>query len=162
MQRCGKELSTQAVGPKILWVRRHEREVCARARRWFSSHSYVIARLTGEYVLDHHTASQCDPLYDLHRRAWARDWAEEIAPGLELPRLAWAAETVGTVSARGAEATGLPESTPVTAGTVDAWAEACSAGVRDPGDLMVMYGSTMFFVQVLEAPIVQRGLWTTT
>jgi xylulokinase len=45
---------------------------------------------------------------------------------------------------------------------VDAWAEACSAGVRDPGDLMLMYGSAMFFVQVLEAPIVQRGLWTTT
>jgi xylulokinase len=161
MQRSGKELSTQAVGPKILWVRRHEPEVYARARRWFSSHSYVIARLTGEYVLDHHTASQCDPLYDLHRRAWARDWAEEIAPGLELPRLAWAAETVGTVSARGAEATGLPESTPVTAGTVDAWAEAFSAGVREPGDLMLMYGSTMFFVQVLEAPIAHRGLWTT-
>jgi xylulokinase len=83
MQRSGKELSTQAVGPKILWVRRHEPEVYARARRWFSSHSYVIARLTGEYVLDHHTASQCDPLYDLHRRAWARDWAEEIAPWAE-------------------------------------------------------------------------------
>jgi xylulokinase len=161
MQRCGKDLSTQAVGPKLLWVRRHEPDVYARARRWFSAHSYAIARLTGEYVLDHHTASQCDPLYDLHRREWARDWAEEIAPGLELPRLAWAADSVGTVSARGAEATGLPEGTPVSAGTVDAWAEAFSAGVREPGDLMLMYGSTMFFVQVLEAPVVHRGLWTT-
>ena len=43
----------------------------------------------------------------------------------------------------------LPEGTPVCAGTVDAWAEAFSAGVRRPGDLMLMYGSTMFFVQVL-------------
>ncbi len=41
--------------------------------------------------------------------------------------------------------------TPVTAGTVDAWAEAYSAGVRRPGDLMLMYGSTMFFVQVRTA-----------
>jgi xylulokinase len=121
----------------------------------------VIARLTGEYVLDHHTASQWDPLYDLGERDWARDWAEEVAPGIELPRLAWAAESVGTVGAAAAEATGLPEGTPVSAGTVDAWAEAFSAGVRRPGDLMLMYGSTMFFVQVLEAQMAQAGLWTT-
>jgi xylulokinase len=161
MRRCGKALSTQAVGPKILWVRRNEPEVYRRARHWHSAHSYVIARLSGEYVLDHHTASQCDPLYDLHRRDWARDWAEDVAPGLELPRLAWAGETVGTVHGAAAEQTGLREGTPVTAGTVDAWAEAFSAGVRDPGDLMLMYGSTMFFVQVLAAPITHRGLWTT-
>jgi xylulokinase len=161
LQRCGKALSTQAVGPKLLWVRRHEPEVYARARRWYSAHSFVVARLTGEYVLDHHTASQCDPLYDLHARDWAADWAGEIAPGLELPRLAWAGETVGTVGAEAAEHTGLEAGTPVTAGTVDAWAEAFSAGVREPGDLMLMYGSTMFFVQVLASPIAQDGLWTT-
>ena len=69
--RCGKELSTQAVGPKLLWVRRHEPDVWARARRWYSSHSFVVARLTGEYVLDHHTASQYDPLYDLGANDWA-------------------------------------------------------------------------------------------
>jgi xylulokinase len=161
LERCGKALSTQAVGPKLAWIRRHEPEVWERTRRWYSAHSFVVARLTGEYVLDHHTASQCDPLYDLHARSWSTDWAQEIAPGLELPRLAWAGETVGTVGARAAEETGLPEGTPVAAGTVDAWAEAFSAGVREPGDLMLMYGSTMFFVQVLGQPIAQPGLWTT-
>jgi xylulokinase len=161
LERCGKALSTQAVGPKLAWIRRHEPEVWERTRRWYSAHSFVVARLTGEYVLDHHTASQCDPLYDLHARSWSTDWAQEIAPGLELPRLAWAGETVGTVGARAAEETGLPEGTPVAAGTVDAWAEAFSAGVREPGDLVLMYGSTMFFVQVLGQPIAQPGLWTT-
>ncbi len=161
LERCGTSLSTQAVGPKLLWVRRHEPEVYERTRRWYSSHSFAVARLTGEYVLDHHTASQCDPLYDLRAADWARDWAEEVAPGLELPRLAWAGEVVGTVTAQAARETGLARGTPVTAGTVDAWAEAFSAGVRDPGDLMLMYGSTMFFVQVLESAAVHRGLWTT-
>jgi xylulokinase len=161
VERCGKALSTQAVGPKLLWVRRNEPDVWQRARRWYSSHSFATARLTGEYVLDHHTASQCDPLYDLRAGDWARDWAEDVAPGLELPRLAWPGEVVGTVTAEAAEATGLPADTPVAAGTVDAWAEAFSAGVRAPGDLMLMYGSTMFFVQVLDQPAVHPGLWTT-
>jgi len=161
LERCGKELSSQAVGPKLLWLRRHEPELWERVRRWYSANGYVVAKLTGEYVIDHHTASQCDPLYDLAANAWAEDWAEEVVPGLELPRLAWPSELVGTVTAEAAEQTGLAEGTPVAAGTVDAWAEAFSAGVRAPGDLMLMYGSTMFFVQVLERPTTHPGLWTT-
>ncbi len=161
LRRCGKELSTQAVGPKLLWVRRNEPDVWERTRRWYSAHSFVIARLTGEYVLDHHTASQCDPLYDLAANAWNAAWAEEVAPGLALPRLAWSGEVVGALHAVAAAACGLPEGLPVCAGTVDAWAEAFSAGVRRSGDLMLMYGSTMFFVEVLDGMTTHPGLWTT-
>ena len=161
LERCGKELSTQAVGPKLLWLQRHEPEVWARARRWYSAHSFVVARLSGQYVLDHHTASQCDPLYDLAANDWAVDWADEVAPGPERPRLVWPADVVGEVTDAAAEATGLRAGTPVCAGTVDAWAESFSAGVRRPNELMLMYGSTMFFVQVVDSARAHRGLWTT-
>lgn len=161
LARCGKLLSSQAVGPKLLWARRHEPEVYASARRWYSSQSYVVARLTGEYVLDHVTASQCDPLYDLPARAWDKDRAQEVAPGLELPRLAPSGEVVGTVTASAAAKTGLAEGTRVCAGTVDAWAEAFSAGARQPGDLALTYGSTLFLVRSLAALSVHPGLWAT-
>jgi xylulokinase len=161
IERCGKALSTQAVGPKLLWLRRHEPDLWERVRRWYSANGFVVARLTGEYVIDHHTASQCDPLYDLARNTWAEDFAEAVAPGLPLPRLAWPSEVVGAVTPAASEQTGLPRGTPVSAGTVDAWAEAFSAGVRAPGDLMLMYGSTMFFVQVLDRLTSHAALWTT-
>lgn len=160
--RGGTALSTQAVGPKMLWVRRHEPETWAAAKRWYNSNSFAVARLTGEYVLDHHTASQCDPLYDIGAHRWAAEWAQDIAPGMAMPRLVWPSEVVGTVTTAAAAQTGLTASTPVVAGTVDAWAEAFSAGVRAPGDLMLMYGSTMFFVQVLGALRSHPKLWTTT
>jgi xylulokinase len=159
--RGGTPLSTQAVGPKMLWVRRHEPDVWARSSRWHNSNSFIVARLTGEYVLDHHTASQCDPLYDINAMGWWQEWVDDIAPGLEMPRLAWPSEVIGTVTAQAAEETGLPLGTRVSAGTVDAWAEAYSAGVRNPGDLMLMYGSTMFFVQVLPELRTSPLLWTT-
>jgi xylulokinase len=161
LARCGKALSTQAVGPKARWVARHEPEVWAAATRWYNSSSYIVRRLSGEYVLDHHTASQCDPLYDINAHDWNTDWAPDVMEHLAMPRLAWASEVVGTVTPAAAEQTGLPVGTPVCAGTVDAWAEAFSAGVRAPGDLMLMYGSTMFFVQVLEELSVHPQLWTT-
>ena len=162
LERCGSELSSQAVGPKMLWVRHHEPQVWGATARWWGSSSFVVGRLTGEHVMDHHTASQYDPLYDIAAQDWARDWAEEVAPGVPLPRLAWSGEVVGQVTAAAAEATGLAQGTPVCAGTVDAWAEAFSVGVRGPGDLMLMYGSTMFFVQVLSRLGSAKLLWTTS
>ena len=162
LERCGSDLSSQAVGPKMLWVQHQEPQVWERTARWWGSSSFVVGRLTGEHVMDHHTASQYDPLYDVREQDWARDWAEQVAPGVPLPRLAWSGEVVGQVTAAAAEATGLPQGTPVCAGTVDAWAEAFSVGVRGSGDLMLMYGSTMFFVQVLSELHPAKGLWTTS
>jgi xylulokinase len=159
--RGGSALTSQAVGPKLLWLQRHEPDVWAKTAGWYMASSFVVARVTGEYVLDHHSASQCDPMYDLDALAWATDWAEEIAAGVPLPRLAWPAEVVGSVTPAAADETGLPAGTPVMAGTIDAWAEAFSVGVRAPGDMMVMYGSTMFLVQVVDEPVSHPALWAT-
>jgi xylulokinase len=161
LERCGKALSSQAVGPKMLWFRRHEPQAWERGRYWFSSNTYVAAKLTGEYVLDHHTASQTDPLYDVRGFGWIDEWVPEVAGDMPMPRLVWSHEVIGTVTEAAAAETGIPAGTPVSPGTVDAWAEAFSAGVRRPGDLMLMYGSTMFFVEVLESYRVRSKLWTT-
>lgn len=161
LARGGTLLTSQAGGPKLAWVRRHEPDVWAATRRFHMAHSLVVERLTGEYVLDHHSASQCDPLYDMTAAAWATDWAADVAPGLDLPRLAWSNEIAGRVHREGAAVTGIPEGTPVVAGTIDAWAEALSAGVRDPGDTMLMYGTTMFMVEIARAFRPEASLWTT-
>jgi xylulokinase len=162
LRRGGTPLSSQAVGPKIRWLARHEPAVYERTEMLLMASSYLVHRLTGRYVLDHHSASQCDPMYDQNELGWAADWAGRVAPGLTLPELAWPTEVAGTVTAAAARETGLPQGLPVTAGTVDAWAEATSVGVREPGDVMVMYGTTMFLVQVLESPTPHPGLWTTS
>jgi xylulokinase len=161
LERAGTLLSSQAVGPKIEWVRRHEPRVFERATGWYGSNSYVAAKLTGEYVLDHHTASQCDPLYATRDFDWNRPWAERVCGHLPLPRLVWPGEVVGTVTAAASEATGVPAGTPLAAGTVDAYSEAFSVGVRRPGDQMLMYGSTMFLVQVIDEYYSDPTLWTT-
>lgn len=156
----GKALSSQSVGPKIRWIARNEPRVFEAARYWFSCSSFLVARLTGEYVMDHPTASQCDPLYDVHRFQWITDRAEAVAGHLPLPRLLWPAEIAGAVTREAEALTGIPAGTPVCAGTIDAWAEAYSAGVRHSGDTMLMYGSTMFFVQRLEKFRSHPQLWT--
>jgi xylulokinase len=161
LARGGTVLSSQAVGPKLEWVRRHEPEVFERATGWYGSNSYIAAKLSGEYVMDHHTASQCDPLYAIREFDWNTEWAQRICGHLPLPRLVWPSDVVGTVHRDAAAATGVPAGTPVIAGTVDAYSEAFSVGVRHPGDLMLMYGSTMFLVQIIDAYYSDPALWTT-
>jgi xylulokinase len=76
-----------------------------------------------------------------------------------LPRLLWSDEIAGEVTNTAAAITGLRPGTPVTAGTIDAAAEAISVGVVNPGDLMIMYGTTMFFIQVTERPTPDPRMW---
>lgn len=161
VRRGGSALSSQAVGPKIAWLRRHEPQAWAATRFLHSAHDFVAHRLTGEYVIDHHTASQFDPLYDMTTGGWNQAWAAEVAGRVPLPRLVWPGQVVGPLTAEAARLTGLPAGIPVVAGTVDAWAEALSAGVRGPGDLMVMYGSTMFLVLYAEQAAFHPALWCT-
>ena len=157
----GSPLTSQAIGPKLLWLRKHEPSLWSRARRFLMASSFAVLRLTGEYVLDHHSASQCDPLYDLDASRWREDWAAEIAPGIELPRLLWPGEIAGVVSAEAASNSGIPAGTPVAAGTIDAWSEALSVGVLAPGDTELMYGTTMFIIQVSPAARPDSSLWLT-
>lgn len=157
-QRCGSVLSSQAAGPKVAWVREQEPEAYARARRLFMPSSWLVHRLTGAYRMDRHSASQCTPMLDLATGDWHRPWAEQVAPGIELPELAWPGEVVGhTTAAVG----GAPAGVPVVAGTIDAWAEAVSVGAQHPGDLMLMYGTTMFLIATADRPRTSEVMWGT-
>jgi xylulokinase len=100
-------------------------------------------------------------MYDPIEHCWIPEWTELIAPGLALPQLCWPSEVVGEVHAGAAKQTGIPAGTPVVAGTIDAWAEATSVGVTAPGDVMLMYGTTMFLVEVLDRPRRSPDLWGT-
>ena len=70
LARCGSRLSSQSAGPKIRWLADEEPGVWSATRRVFGASSYLLSRLTGEYVLDHHSAGQWAPLYDVHANAW--------------------------------------------------------------------------------------------
>ncbi len=161
MARGHSNLSSQAVGPKLAWIADHEPDLYARARRIFMPSSWLTWNLTGSYLLDHHSASQSWPLYDADAEAWYEPWANVICPELELPPLGWPGDVAGLVSAGAAVETGLPAGIPVIAGTIDAWSEAVSIGAQNPGDLMLMYGTTMFLVATTEQALTSPSLWGT-
>ena len=159
LSRCGNALTSQAVGPKILWLKRKRPELYERAAKFLTSTSYLTLKLTGEYVIDHYTAANFAPVYDVATQDWTTDLTTDICAIDQLPRLLWTSEIAGHVTAAAADETGLAAGTPVTAGTIDAAAEAVSVGVRAPGDLMMMYGSTVFMIELTKDRVQDPRLW---
>jgi len=158
LDRCGSALSSQAVGPKLAWIGEHEPDVLARAKRLYMPSSWLAYKLTGAYVLDYHSASQCTPMFDAGSLTWYQPWVDLIAPGIELPPLRWPGEPAGVTSHAVA---GIAAGVPVITGTIDAWSEALSVGAHNVGDLMLMYGTTMFLINTVSTPITSESMWGT-
>jgi xylulokinase len=155
----GSRLTTQAVGPKILWIRENEPEIYAQTEKFITSTSYIIHKLTGRYVIDAHTASEFGPLLDIRSMTWSDRFAGEIAPLETLPEIGWSDAIAGEVTPEAEAETGIPAGTPVNFGAVDALSEAVSVGVLEAGELMIMYGSTTFFIFFLDRPVPSHKLW---
>ena len=156
----GMSLSSQAVGPKILWMKNNEPELWSQVDYITTASSYLVYKLTGEKVIDKHTASHCMPLIDINTLEWSDRFSQDIVDLDKLPRMAWSDDLAGEVSAQAAQQTGLKEGTPVAVGAVDALSEGISVGVTQPGDLMIMYGSTAYFIMVLNEPQPDPRIWT--
>lgn len=157
--RCANALSSQAVGPKILWLKHNEPDIYNKAYKFVTGTTFIVAKLTGKYVIDHYSASTFVPLYDFKNNCWDQKFCEGIVEIERLPEIAWSTDIAGTVTKEAAEHTGLAEGTPVTVGTIDASAEAVSVGVVSPGQMMLMYGSTMFLIKVSNKPVKDARLW---
>jgi xylulokinase len=160
-ERYGTRLSSQATAPKIRWLRKHEPEVWRATRLLLSGTGYVVYRLTGAATLDIYDAGAYAPLFDVRTCAWNPELAELVAPTDILPRVTWTCEVAGYVTPAAARQTGLAAGTPVITGTADAAAEAISAGLAAVGDMMVMYGSSIFFILKTARLHDSRRFWAT-
>ena len=158
LARGGNALTSQSVGPKILWLRRQRPEIWAKTAKILTSTSFLTWKLTGQHVIDHYTAAGFSPLYDIAAQDWCFELADICPPDM-LPRLMWSSQIAGQVTPAAAAETGLAAGTPVTCGTIDAAAEAVSVGVTAPGDMMMMYGSTIFIIEIAARRLTDARLW---
>ena len=152
-------LSSSASGPKILWLKKNEPDIFEKARWFLNSHSYIVYRLTDKATVDIYTACGYAPLMDVENRTWSAAAADFIVPIHKLPELAWSSDVVGTVTAEAAGITGLKEGTPVIAGCIDAAAEALSAGIKEIGDMMMMFGSSNSLILKSDTLVRTDNFW---
>lgn len=141
--------------PKILWVRKHEPEVYARARHILLPKDYIRYRLTGGYAMDKADGSGT-LLFELAKR----DWSPEVTSALQIPD-AWLPPTfegpdvTGLVSVEAANETGLAAGTPVVAGGGDQAAQAVGVGAIEPGILALTLGTSGVVFGTTHGPAIE-------
>ena len=160
-QISGMKLSAQSTGPKILWLKNHEPKIHEQARYFLTSQAYLVFRLTGKATLDIFTMADYSPMGDIRNNRWCRETTEYITPLEKLPVPTWSCDIAGYVTKEASDETGLAEGTPVIVGTTDAGAEAVSTGISQAGDLMIMFGSTIFIVMLADQLMPSPKLWAT-
>jgi xylulokinase len=157
--KTGQDLSSQSCCPKMLWIRKNEPEVWQKTSKILTATGYLVYRLTGRYTLDIYTAIGYAPIFDLEKRTWDTSRAGFITETEKLPELLWSSQVAGELTPKAAELTGLPPGVPVVTGTADAASEALGSGVEKPGDMMMMYGSSNFFILKTESLKPVRSFW---
>jgi len=127
---------------KFLWVRKHEPEAYARARKALLPKDYIRYKLTGRAVTDVSDASGMQ-LLDVGKRAWSDEVLEalDIDPAL-LPECMESPDVSGFISKEAAALTGLKEGTPVAAGAGDNAAAAVGTGAVREGVSFTTIGSS--------------------
>lgn len=156
----GTALSSQAVTPKICWFKKHFPELAQKTRYYFSLQGYLSFKLTSRYVLDIYDAVGYPILFNQKEHVWDLNNAAVLGISKEqLPELVWANQLIGTVTKTAAKECGLCPGTPVLPGCADAATEALCAGVKDNGDLMIMYASSTFFIVKTDRLLPSRIFW---
>jgi xylulokinase len=153
-------LTTQSVGPKILWYKKNEPEKFKKTKRIFTSTNYIVSKLTGNYVLDHSQAAFFGPFYDFKKHCWNKEICELFNIPLNLfPELKNVKDIAGKVSQKVAEETGLSKGIPVITGTADGIAEIISAGSSKPGEVTLVYGTTGIISMITNKIPSTKELW---
>ena len=140
---------TISIGPKMLWWRRHRREVCADAASFVTAAGYVAGRasaMTGRSAFIDPSYLHFTSVADVGRAAWDESLVDAVGVDPELlPRIVESAEVVGTLSEEAAADFGLCPGVSVAAGCGDTAASALGAGVAQAGQAFDIAGTAAVF-----------------
>jgi xylulokinase len=154
----GLNIDASHGGPKVAWLRA-SRDDRASADAFLPPVGYLVARLTGERVIDHANASSM-LLYDIRARAWSQPLLEamDLAPE-QLGRVAAAHDTVGPMRGDLARSLGLDAACRLVVGTGDEHSAAYAAGAIDAGIVTDISGTAEPVAAAASEPVIDpQGL----
>ena len=141
------------VGPKVLWLRRHQPDIFDRARLFLQPRDVVLNQLTGVLATDE-THANATLFFDLRRKQWDAELfaAFDLDPGLFPDALpSW--QAAGPLGASVAADVSLEPGIPVVIGAADSQCAAFGAGLAGPGLTSEMAGASSCLNSVVADPL---------
>ncbi|MET8154277.1 ribulokinase [Actinoplanes sp. NPDC049668] len=163
LPRYGGLISSEWEFAKGLQVLEEDPEIYHRMDRWVEAADWIIWQLTGAYVRNACTAGYKGIRQDGHYPA--PDFLAELNPAfagfvadkLDQP-IGELGDAAGTLTARAAAWTGLPEGIAVAVGNVDAHVTSAAAQALEPGQLVAIMGTSTCHVVNGDEAVVVPGM----
>lgn len=147
---------------RLAWFRANRPEVYERARWVLSFADWIVYRLTGEGRTEPTQAAEM-LCYDLAAGRWSEELVRALmVPADRLPPIGAPGRPAGSVRPEAAARYGFAEGTPVVPAGADTQCAALALGAVDPGQAIVVAGTTMLCQHVrADASVDPEGwLWT--
>lgn len=128
--------------PKILWVKKHEPELFTKVNKFLMPKDYVRYRLTGKLQTEYSDAAGT-LLLDVANKKWSNEICKSLDIDIDIcPPLVASHDTVGTITEKYAELTGLALSTRIFAGGADNACGAIGSGILEDGKTLCSIGTS--------------------
>ena len=132
---------------KLIWLKCHQPEVYAKARKIVFPADYVLWRFGADELTTETTNACCSSMIDVHRL----DWSDEVLTAFEIDRsmflpLVLPGTILGKINSQTAELSGLKEGTLIVSATGDQQCAAIGAGVIDEGLASLTLGTAGLLV----------------
>jgi len=123
-ERVGRSLPPHAYIPKVMWLKQHRPDTYAAAQWFGQSWDFVAAQLSGEVAIS--MSPSIAP------------WSDDLLAASDLdrvkfPPLQMMASQIGQVTAKAAQATGLPQGLPIIGGISDYFESLIGSGTLQQG-----------------------------
>ncbi len=157
LPRYGGRISSEWEFAKALQVLEEDADAYERTERWVEAADWIVWQLCGEETRNACTAGykaiHQDGRYPSAEYLAALDerFAGFVSEKIDGPPLVALGSRAGSLTARAAEWTGLPEGIAVAAGNVDAHVTAPAAQAIDPGQMLAVMGTSTCHVMNAES-----------
>lgn len=157
---CHTSLWSGTSGMLWRWIRENDPEMASRTRYAVTCADWVAFCLSGQIATDFSDASI--PFLSFEERLYSETQILAIDCNDITEKLVDASQAdtvIGTLTAKAAETTGLPEGLPVSVGTLDLGAMIVGMGMDQPGQTMMIMGTTAVvniltdFVEPSDSPV---------
>ena len=158
-ERTGMPIHTVNTLPKLLWLKQHEADLWARARRFLLYEDFLIQKMTGQAVISRCLASRTQ-LYDIPDDRWSPEILEALE--LDAGRLATvkpSGTAVGPMRSELVESLGLTRAPLVVTGGHDQACGALGVGLSRSGLAMDSTGTAEVVEVALDAPVLNETLY---
>ena len=154
LDHCGRRISAEWLLPKVLWVRREQPDVYARAAYVVEGVDWLTWRLTGRWITSNSNAS--GKRHWTPEAGWPTDFYEHLGIG-ELTQkspddVVYVGQPVATLSTEAAQALGLSTRCIVSHGGMDGWTAPIGKKCFGDGAASLTLGTSTVLVMETDTP----------